>query len=125
MPGRAFRHGSPMDCLLGGDMEITEIRVIPRNDARLKGYVSITFAGCFALRGVKIILGKAGRLFVAMPARKKPDGTFQDIAHPITPEFRIALETAILDEYHRVLADGPVVGHDELEYPVGEPPPGF
>ena len=87
-------------------MEITDVRVIPRDDARLKGFVSITLGRCFVVRGIKIIEGKAGRLFVAMPARRKGDGTFQDIAHPITRRFRKRLEEIVLEEYHRVLSVG-------------------
>ncbi len=84
-------------------MEISEIRVSPRDDEKLKAFVSITFEDCFVVRGLKIIEGKEHRLFVAMPSRKKPDGSFQDVAHPITNEFRDRLEAAIIAEYHRAI----------------------
>ncbi|MBI5416339.1 septation protein SpoVG family protein [Candidatus Poribacteria bacterium] len=52
-------------------MEITEVRVYPRNkDAeKVKAYVTITFDNCFVIRDLKILNGKNG-LFVAMPSRK-------------------------------------------------------
>lgn len=52
-------------------MEITEVRVYPRNkDAeKVKAYVTITFDNCFVVRDLKILDGKNG-LFVAMPSRK-------------------------------------------------------
>jgi DNA-binding cell septation regulator SpoVG len=37
-----------------------------------------------------------------MPNRRKTDGTFQDIAHPIHRRMRERLEERILDEYHTV-----------------------
>jgi stage V sporulation protein G len=83
-------------------MEITEIRVSPRQDGKLKAFASITLGNCFVVRGLKIIEGQ-GRLFVAMPSRRKADNTFQDICHPITNEFRFELEERILAEYHRML----------------------
>jgi len=89
----------------GGTMiEITEVRVTLFEDPRLKGYASIALDARFVVRGIKIIAGKGGRLFVAMPSRKRKRGSgYQDIAHPITPEFRNRLEEAILAEYNCVL----------------------
>jgi stage V sporulation protein G len=90
-------------------MEITEIRVTARDDGKLKAFASITLEDCFVIRGLKIIEGQ-GRLFVAMPSRKRDDGTFQDVAHPITADFRKELEQLILGEYNRTLVAEPVGG---------------
>ena len=81
-------------------IEITEVRVSLRTDEKLKAFVSITLNNSFVIRGLKIIRGNSG-LFVAMPSRKKPDGTFQDIAHPINNESREFIEARILDEYEK------------------------
>ena len=86
-------------------MEITDIRVSIRPEERLKAFVTVTFDECFVVRGLKIIDGQDG-LFVAMPSRRRPDGEFQDVAHPIHREMRARLEERILDEYDRVLAEG-------------------
>lgn len=87
-------------------IRITEIRVTPKDDERLKAFVSVTLEGQFVVRGLKVIRGKEGRLFVAMPSRQRPDGSYQDIAHPITHEFRNVLEDAVLAEYSRHLRSG-------------------
>ncbi len=87
-------------------MEITEVRVFPSRDRRLKAYVSVTFDACFVVRGMKIIQGDDHQYFVAMPSRQKPDGSYRDIAHPITQDFRNVLEDKVLAEYHRVLQGG-------------------
>ena len=52
-------------------MEITEIRVFPREsaDRKLKAYATITIDNAFVVRNVKVIEGNKG-LFVAMPSRK-------------------------------------------------------
>ena len=68
-------------------MEITEIRISLRDDNKLKAFASITLDNCFVIRGLKIIEGAKG-VFVAMPSRKRPDGTYQDVAHPINNETR-------------------------------------
>jgi len=79
-------------------MEITEITVIIRDEDKLKAFVNVTFDDCFVVRGLKIIKGATG-YFVSMPSRRMNDGTFRDIAHPITNEFREKVENAILDAY--------------------------
>ncbi len=79
-------------------VEITEIRVTLRNEERLKGFANITFDNSFVVRGMKIIEGNNG-LFVSMPSRKRPNGTYQDIAHPIHQDMREDIESQVLKEY--------------------------
>ncbi|MDK9701178.1 MAG: septation regulator SpoVG [bacterium] len=87
-------------------MKVTEINVNLRNEDRLKAFVNITLDDVFVVRGLKVILGNQG-LFVCMPSRKMPDGTYKDIAHPISNEFRQELEAMVLDQYHRKLVEDP------------------
>jgi stage V sporulation protein G len=83
-------------------MEVTEVRLSLKDDERLKAFACITLDGCFVVRGLKVIQGPNG-MFVAMPSRKKPDGTYQDIAHPINNETRRMIEGHVLSEYRRQL----------------------
>jgi stage V sporulation protein G len=41
-----------------------------------------------------------------MPAKRRKDGTFKDIAHPLNSETRERMEKVILTEYERELARG-------------------
>jgi stage V sporulation protein G len=79
-------------------VEISEIRITLRDDNKLKGFASITLDNCFVVRGLKIIEGASG-LFIAMPSRKRKDGTFQDIAHPINMDTREWLENQVISAY--------------------------
>ena len=80
-------------------MQITEIRIRQMaSDAKLKAYVTVTFEDCFVVHNIKIIEGKTD-LFIAMPSRKTSMGTYKDVAHPISPEFRNELQDRILAEY--------------------------
>jgi len=83
-------------------MEITEVRVFPVNEDKLKAYATITFDRCFVVRDLKVIQGNNG-LFVAMPSKKRKDGTFKDTAHPLNTETRERIESAVLAEYRREL----------------------
>ena len=91
-------------------MEITEVRVNLQNEEVLKAFVSITLDDEFVIRGLKVIQGMDGR-FVAMPARKKKDGTFQDIAHPINRETRQYLERVVLEAYDQEAAEHELSGN--------------
>ena len=82
----------------GFGVKITEIRITLRDDNKLKGFASITLDDSFVIRGLKIIEGTAGP-FIAMPSRKRKDGTFQDIAHPINMDTREWMETQIIAAY--------------------------
>lgn len=81
-------------------MEITEVRVFPVSEEKLKAYVTITFDDCFVVRDLKVIHGNNG-LFVAMPSKKRKDGTFRDTAHPLNNETRERIETRVLSEYEK------------------------
>jgi stage V sporulation protein G len=81
-------------------MEITEVKVFPVNEDRLKAYVSITIDGSFVVRDLKIIEGVGG-LFVAMPSKKRKDGQFKDIAHPLNQETRDLIERMVFEAYEK------------------------
>ncbi len=83
-------------------MEITEIRIHLRNETRLKAFATVTFDNIFVVHNMKVINGNKG-LLVCMPSRKIKDGSYKDIVHPITNEFRTSLENAVLKAYEQEL----------------------
>jgi stage V sporulation protein G len=85
-------------------MDISEVKVFPIQEEKLKAFVSIVFDHCFMVNDIKIIQGKDG-LFISMPSRKKKNGEFKDVAHPLNNETRRMIETKILAEYERVLLE--------------------
>ena len=89
-------------------MEITDVKVIPVDDEKLKAFVSIVFDGEFVVTDIKIINGPKG-LFVSMPSKKRKDGTFKDIAHPLNNKMRQYLEDKILGTYKQQVSQTPAV----------------
>jgi stage V sporulation protein G len=85
-------------------MDITEVKVFPIQEEKLKAFVSIVFDQCFMVNDIKIIQGKDG-LFISMPSRKKKNGEFKDVAHPLNNETRRMIEDKVLAEYDRVLLE--------------------
>ena len=72
-------------------------------DDRLKGFASIILNNEFAICDLKVIRGNTG-LFVAMPSRRRRDGTFHDVAHPIVQTLRDHIEAVVLGEYQAQLS---------------------
>jgi stage V sporulation protein G len=83
-------------------VKITDVKISLRNEERLKAFANITFDDEFVVRGLKVIEGNNG-YFVSMPSRQRPDGTYQDIAHPINNEMRTRLEEVVLKAYEEEL----------------------
>ena len=81
-------------------MKITDVRVriVKKDDSKLKAVASVTFDDCFVVHDIKVIEGTEG-YFIAMPSRKTSDGEYKDIAHPIKTETREELIKIILSAF--------------------------
>ena len=86
-------------------MDVTEVRIFPVQEERLRAYVTITFDHCFVVRDLKVINGNNG-LFVAMPSKKRKDGTYRDTAHPLDNKTRQMIESRVLSEYDKEIQKG-------------------
>ena len=94
-------------------MEITEVRVFPVEDEKLKAFVSIILDNCFVISDIKIINGPKG-LFISMPSKKRKDGTFRDIAHPLNSETRRMMEEKVLARYQTEVSGASDLAQREL-----------
>ncbi len=81
-------------------MEVTEVRIFPVNEKRVKAYASIVFDDCFIVRDLKVI-NVDDKMFVAMPSKKMKDGTFRDTVHPLNNVARQMIETSVLGAYEK------------------------
>ena len=84
-------------------MEITDVKIYPVAEKKVKAYASVVFDQCFIIRDLKVIDGDS-KLFVAMPSKKRKDGTFRDTAHPLNNETRERIEDVVLREYEKELS---------------------
>ena len=83
-------------------MNITEVRIrmVKKDEGKLKAVASITIDNCFVIHDIKIIEGNDGP-FIAMPSKKTPDGEYKDVVHPLNNETRDKLAVLILAEYEK------------------------
>lgn len=105
-------------------MNITQVKIFPVEEEKLKAFVSIVFDHCFMVNDIKVIQGNGG-LFLSMPSRRKKTGEFKDVAHPLNNETRRQIEETVLSEY-RSLVDDPTPRRPDREdddAPVAAAPP--
>lgn len=88
-------------------MKITEVKVYTAKESgsRLKAYATLVFDNAFIIRDLKLIEGHKG-LFVSMPSRRRKDGTFRDVVHPLNADMRKEIEEAVIKEYNRAMEEG-------------------
>lgn len=90
------------------NLKISDIRIrlVTKDDSKLKAVASITIDECFVVHDIKVIEGKEG-YFISMPSRKTPDGEYKDIVHPINTETRELIREAILNAYETAKNEQP------------------
>ena len=84
-------------------MEITDIKIFPVSEKRVKAYASVVFDDCFIVRALKVIHGDS-KLFVAMPSKKMKDGSYRDTVHPLNNATRQKIESSVLEAYEREIS---------------------
>ncbi len=86
-------------------MKITDVKIRKTfTEGSLRAIASITLEELFVVHDVKVIFANE-KLFIVMPSRKNADGTYRDIAHPITASFRAQMEEAVLAAYDKALLE--------------------
>jgi stage V sporulation protein G len=80
-------------------MQITDVRIRKVDkEGRMKAVASVVFDDEFVVHDIKIVEGEHG-LFIAMPSRKTNNGSFRDIAHPVSAIARERISAAVLEKY--------------------------
>lgn len=96
-------------------MTITDVRVrlVDKEGLNLKATASVTFDNAFVVHDIKVIEGREG-LFIAMPSRKAPNGTYRDVAHPINTEARADIEEKVYKAYEAAIEDAKNEADEEI-----------
>lgn len=89
------------------NLKITDVRIrlVTKEDSKLKAVASITIDECFVVHDIKVVEGKEG-YFISMPSKKTPDGEYRDIVHPINTETREKIIEEVLKAYEKAEKEG-------------------
>jgi stage V sporulation protein G len=88
-------------------MDISQVRIYPFDTGTLGGhtlaYADITIDACLILKGLRVMEGDGGGLFVAFPAQRGRDGRYHDLIVPLDAATRESIRAAVIDAYRRSL----------------------
>jgi len=90
-------------------LNITDVRITKVDgDDKLKAFAALVIEDCFLVGDLRVVEADEG-YFVAMPSRRKRDGSFKDIAYPLNNALREQIEERVLLAYetatgHRALS---------------------
>lgn len=88
-------------------MKITDVKIRKMfSEGPMLAIASLTLDDVFVVHDVKVIFAN-DRHFIVMPSRKNADGTYRDIAHPITASFRTEVEEAVLRAFEEAKENMP------------------
>ncbi len=77
-------------------LNITDVRITRiEGDEKLRAFAAIVLDECFLVGDLRVVEGEDG-YFVAMPSKRTRDGSFKDIAFPLSNETREYIEQKVL-----------------------------
>lgn len=80
-------------------LNITDVRITKiEGDDKLRAFAALVIDDCFLVGDLRVVEGEDG-YFVAMPSRRKRDGSFKDIAYPLNNALREQIEERVLLAY--------------------------
>jgi stage V sporulation protein G len=84
-------------------INISQVRIYPFETGSLGGrtraYAEITVDACLMLKGLRVVEGAGGGLFVAFPTQRGRNGRYYDLVVPLDATTREAIRTAVIDAF--------------------------
>jgi stage V sporulation protein G len=92
---------------------ITDVRITKiEGGEKLRGFASITLDDSFTVGDLRILEGEEG-YFVAMPSKRKRDGSYKDVAYPLNNEVRKIIEERVLTAYENATGSRAIPNMDK------------
>jgi stage V sporulation protein G len=86
-------------------IDISQVRIYPFDTSSLGGhtraYADITIAGCLLVKGLRVVEGAGGGLFVAFPTQRGRAGRYHDLLVPLNAETRDYIRTTVIEAFKR------------------------
>jgi len=93
---------------------ITDVRVTKiEGGEKLRGFASITLDDSFTVSDLRILEGDDG-YFVAMPSKRKRDGSYKDVAYPLNNDVRKTIEERVLMAYEKTTGNRAIPNIDKV-----------
>lgn len=87
-------------------MEITYIKLKRINgQQKLVAVADVTIDDFIVIHGIKVLSNIDKGLFIAMPSKKHPNGTFSDIVHPVSVAARNNFEKLLIPATEKLIKE--------------------
>jgi stage V sporulation protein G len=84
-------------------IRIDHVRIYPFETGGLGGhtraYADITIDACLLIKGLRVVEGAGGGLFVAFPAQRGRDGRYYDLVVPLDAKTRECIRAAVIEAF--------------------------
>jgi stage V sporulation protein G len=84
-------------------INISQVRIYPFDTGSLGGhtraYADIIIDSCLLLKGLRVVEGAGGGLFVAFPTQRGRNGRYYDLVVPIDAATREYIRTTVIDAF--------------------------
>jgi stage V sporulation protein G len=86
-------------------INISQVRIYPFETSSLGGrtraYADVTIDACLVLKGLRVVEGAGGGLFVAFPTQRGRNGRYYDLVVPLDAATREYIRTAVIEAFKR------------------------
>jgi stage V sporulation protein G len=94
-------------------INISQVRIYPFETGGLGGqtraYVDITIDACLLLKGLRVVEGAHGGLFVAFPAQRGRNGRYHDLVVPLDAATREYIRTTVIEAFKHWIPNDPAM----------------
>jgi stage V sporulation protein G len=84
---------------------ISHVRIYPFDTGGLGGhtlaYAEVTIDACLIVKGLRVVEGANGGLFVAFPSQRGRNGRYYDLVVPLNAETREYIRSAVIEAFQR------------------------
>jgi stage V sporulation protein G len=84
---------------------ISHVRIYPFETSSLGGrtlaYADVTIDACLTVKGIRVVEGANGGLFVAFPAQRGRNGRYYDLVVPLDTETREYIRTTVIEAFQQ------------------------
>jgi stage V sporulation protein G len=84
---------------------ITHVRIYPFETGSLGGhtlaYADVTIDACLVVKGLRLVQGANGGLFVAFPSQRGRNGRYYDLLVPLDAETREYIRSTVIEAFQQ------------------------
>ena len=84
-------------------MVVTFVKIYPFDTTDIggmvRGYAEVILDDVLLIKGVRIIEGRGGGLFVSYPSQKGKDDNFHDLVVPLSDDLKKQIRRAVMDAF--------------------------